>query len=63
MAPPVVRWRFLPPGATPTRAASAAFAANPTAAGIPCSHITQIITGHSRLIAVISMIVVNIFPW
>jgi len=47
--------------ATPTRAAHAAFAANSTPAGVPCSHITQITAGCPRPIAVIFMIVVDIF--
>jgi hypothetical protein len=47
--------------APPARGAHAVFAANPTAAGVPCSHITQITTGCPRPIAVISMIVVDIF--
>jgi hypothetical protein len=45
MVPPVVGQHFPPPGATPARAAPAAFAANSAAAGVPGSHITQITTG------------------
>jgi hypothetical protein len=61
MVPPVAGQHSPAPVATPARAARAAFAANSAAAGVPRSHITQITTGGRHPIAVISMIVVNIF--